>query len=203
MFRRLWEKRKRKNREAAARHLIERKNIKPRAGEPLPPWIKFPGFPFFDGLERFGATGIHDIYKEWTSFWTGLTINQRQEYFRHYDLGDEWPDRSNWYQLWVAWEKYLEDPDVYLIKLVEEAILQPRPGEPAPPWVKYPDLYDPTAYWNHGKGFDYLNEIFLPFFGTLSENRKLDYLNRHDLGLGWDNRDEWLFLIGWKGDVTK
>ncbi|NNM14629.1 MAG: hypothetical protein HKO58_09900 [Gammaproteobacteria bacterium] len=199
---RLLDQREADARKEAARQLVAEKNIQPREGEPLPPWLKFPGHDFFSALERFGFYGSEEEYrdKEWFSYFNDLTINQRHAYFNYYDLGDQWLQRSDWEYSWLTWERN-ENYSDYLEKLVKEATPEVHPNEPLAPWFKYPELADSTVEWREGKGKDYLDQTYFPFFKALTKPQQQDYLSRYDLGLGWDDRDEWMWLIGWDNDT--
>lgn len=69
--------------------------------EPLPPWIKFPGFHPYDIFWRMGP-GEGYVDGEFGPFWRSLNRHQQEEYFARYDLGTEWPHRQYWYDGWVS-----------------------------------------------------------------------------------------------------
>ena len=83
--------------------LVEEFVIQSRKGEPIPPWLKFPGPCPFHIFWRMGH-GESYISEEFGPFMIGLSINERQDYFHRYDLGENWPDRSFWYDAWIEWE---------------------------------------------------------------------------------------------------
>jgi hypothetical protein len=80
------------------------------SGEPLPPWIAriYPlDIPGIDEIDVFSKSGGDDYW-----FWRGgdggsyrtgflqyfyaLSLEQRVEYFRKYDLGARWSEREKW-----------------------------------------------------------------------------------------------------------
>ena len=71
-----------------------------RLGEPEPPWLAFPHLDPFHILWRMGA-GEDYIYGVFWPFWRILDQTAREDYFRRYDLGLDWPDRDAWYYGWV------------------------------------------------------------------------------------------------------
>jgi hypothetical protein len=77
-----------------------------RPGEPQPPWLAFPDMGVTHIGWRMGA-GESYIHSVFWPFWRHLDQAAREDYFRRYDLGADWPERDAWYYGWVD----VEDAD--------------------------------------------------------------------------------------------
>ncbi|RNF33467.1 hypothetical protein A7A09_017205 [Paracoccus methylarcula] len=66
-----------------------------KEGEPLPPWIEKPRILLGSIGWRMGAgeTYLHEVF---FPFWQSLTEREQDGYWKKFDLGPRWEDRSRW-----------------------------------------------------------------------------------------------------------
>lgn len=65
--------------------------------EPIPPWIKYPGWGPYHAFWRMGD-GESYLERPFVPFMTTLDKSEREQYFARYDLGPKWPHRDYWYR---------------------------------------------------------------------------------------------------------
>ena len=86
--------------EQIAARLVKEFKLPEGDGDPLPPWIKYPGPGPYHICWRMGD-GESYINGTFGPFMVALDKSQREQYFARYDLGPDWPDRQFWYHGWV------------------------------------------------------------------------------------------------------
>lgn len=67
--------------------------------------------------------------------------------------------------------------------------------QPEPPWIKVPDVDASWAGWRQGAGEDWLCEVWLPFWHSLDDKGRRDYLERYPVP-----NDDWQLQLDyfWK-----
>jgi hypothetical protein len=61
---------------------------------------------------------------------------------------------------------------------------QSNPFETPPPWIKYPDYSPGDGFWRQS-GESWLRDVWEPFYRTLSEQQKSEYLTRWNVPWDW------------------
>lgn len=72
-----------------------------------PPWIKFPGFPPYDGFWR--QAGEYWLAYEWVPYWESLTEDEKEDYLVRWQVPEVWRQFSVY--LNPEFEKWLESLD--------------------------------------------------------------------------------------------
>ena len=93
--------------------LVSNLDYEPIEGEVLPPWMVI-RYPFYVDRTLFPDDISAHFY--WTSgpggqswgdfieYWCGLNFEQMKDYFRKFDLGEDWEERNTWF-----WNLFGED----------------------------------------------------------------------------------------------
>jgi len=60
--------------------------------QPPAPWVKYPGFPPFDGFWR--QTGEYWLAYVWEPYWNALSLEEKEAYLQRWDVPDVWREYS-------------------------------------------------------------------------------------------------------------
>jgi hypothetical protein len=86
--------------------LVSNLDYEPIEGEVLPPWmvVRYPFyvdsilFPDDISAHFYWASGPgSQSWREFLEYWWGLNFDQMKDYFRKFDLGEDWEERMTWF----------------------------------------------------------------------------------------------------------
>lgn len=78
-----------------AKSLAKNSIFERSAGEPLPPWLKYPEILIGSVGWRMGY-GEDYLFETFYPYWQSLSRSEQRLYLDKYDLGSDWPDRDQW-----------------------------------------------------------------------------------------------------------